>query len=150
MDSQAQTNSSVFHSLSSQGKFLTGKVLVIFFVCVAAGIFGGYYFSHQGIAAVGKASPTSSSAVVKGAVYGTNDTTTFKDSTSGTVASGGIDGEGQFHLIRPGGDSQNVYMTSSLIDLSLFVGKKVKVWGQTQAAKKAGWLMDVGRVEVLE
>jgi len=33
--------------------------------------------------------------------------------------------------------------------LSKFVGKNIKVWGQTQSAQYAGWLMDVGRVEVL-
>jgi hypothetical protein len=64
------------------------------------------------------------------------------------VKEGGIEDEGQYHLVRPGGDSQNVYMTSSSVDLAQFIGKKVKVWGQTQAAKKAGWLMDVGRVQV--
>lgn len=152
MDNQqreAHPKNSVFHSLvSTKGPFLTGKVLAILLVFVAAGIYTGYFLSHQGSAKVGQASPSSSSAVEKGAVYGTNDTSTFKDTAEGTVANGGIDGEGQFHLVRPGGDSQNVYMTSSLVDLSLFVGKKVKVWGQTQAAKKAGWLMDVGRVEV--
>ena len=63
---------------------------------------------------------------------------------------GGIDGEGQYHLVRPGGDSQNVYLTSSLVDMSKFLNQKIKVWGETQKAEKAGWLMDVGRVEVLE
>ena len=41
-------------------------------------------------------------------------------------------------------------MTSSVVDLSQFVDRKVKVWGSTQTAQVAGWLMDVGRVEVLE
>lgn len=151
MDTTPNQKASVFHSLTnSKGSFLTGKVLAIFLLFVAAGIYGGYYLSHQGTTTVGKASPTSPNAVEKGSIYGTNDTSTFKDTAEGTVTNGGIDGEGQFHLVRPGGDSQSVYMTSSLVDLSLFVGKKVKVWGQTQAAKKAGWLMDVGRVEVLE
>lgn len=151
MDTKANEKTSVFHSLTNaQGSFLTAKVLVVLLVFVAGGIYGGYFLSHQGVASLGKASPQSSSAIQKGSVYGTNDTTTFKDTATGTVANGGIEGEGQFHLVRPGGDSQNVYMTSSLVDLSLFVGKKVKVWGQTQTAKKAGWLMDVGRVEVLE
>ena len=67
----------------------------------------------------------------------------------GNLESGGINGEGTHKLIRPGGDSQTVYLTSSVLDLNQFVGKKVKVWGQTFSAKKAGWLMDVGRVEVL-
>lgn len=86
----------------------------------------------------------------QGKIYGSNDTKTFKDTAQGVLQNGGIDGEGQYHLVRPGGDSQNVYMTSSFVDLSQFVNKKIKVWGETQAAQKAGWLMDVGRVEVLQ
>jgi len=53
-------------------------------------------------------------------------------------------------LIRPGGDSQNVYLTSTVIDLESFVGKKVEVWGETIGAREAGWLMDVGKVKVTE
>ena len=87
---------------------------------------------------------------MQGKTFGSNDTTTFKDTAEGILQNGGIDGEGQYHLVRPGGDSQNVYMTSSSVDLSQFINKKIKVWGQTQAAKKAGWLMDIGRVQVLE
>jgi len=90
------------------------------------------------------------SKITKGTVVGSNDTKTFKDTTSGTLKNGGINGEGQFHLVRPGGDSQNVYLVSSSVDLSKFVGKKIKIWGQTQTAQYAGWLMDVGRVEVME
>ena len=93
-------------------------------------------------------SPNEKSSVEKGKVYGSNDTSTFKDVAEGTLKEGGVEGEGQFHLERPGGESQNVYLTSSFVDLSLFIDKKVKVWGQTQKAQKAGWLMDVGRVEV--
>ncbi|HEX7041763.1 MAG TPA: hypothetical protein VF189_00800 [Patescibacteria group bacterium] len=149
MENKASEKTSVFHSFKDvKSTFLTGKVLVVLVIFVAAGIFTGYYLSHQGVTTPGQASPASSNSIQKGAVYGTNDTSTFKDTAEGTVANGGIDGEGQYHLVRPGGDSQNVYMTSSLVDLSLFIGKKVKVWGQTQAAQKAGWLMDVGRVEV--
>jgi hypothetical protein len=78
------------------------------------------------------------------------DKKTFKDQAEGTLKEGGIDGEGNFHLERPGGVSQNVYLTSSTVDLSLYVEKKVRVYGQTFAGQKAGWLMDVGLVEVLE
>lgn len=83
-------------------------------------------------------------------VVGSNDTKTFSDSAEGTLQQGGIDGEGTHKLIRPGGDSQTVYLTSSVLDLEQFVGKKVKVWGQTHSAKTAGWFMDVGRVELKE
>lgn len=96
-----------------------------------------------------------SSAVAPGAkntakVAGINDTSTFKDEAEGLLEEGGINGEGQYHLTRSGGVSQNVYLTSTSVDLSAFVGKKVKVWGQTLSARKAGWLMDVGKIQVVE
>ncbi len=91
----------------------------------------------------------SSGEIKKGFTTGVTDTKTFPDTAEGIVREGGIEGEGEYHLERPGGDSQNVYMTSSAVDLSQFIGKKVKVWGQTQTAQTAGWLMDVGKVEVL-
>lgn len=149
MDNQNNTTS-VFHSLSSNsGSFVTRKVLVLFLIVIAVGLSAGYFLALQSGHSM-TSSTAGSSSVQKGTAYGSTDTATFKDTTEGTVQQGGIAGEGQFHLVRPGGDSQNVYMTSSLVDLSQFVGKKVKVWGQTQTAKKAGWLMDVGRVEVLQ
>ena len=78
------------------------------------------------------------------------DKKTFKDNVEGILREGGIDGEGNFHLERPGGVSQNAYLTSSTVDLSGYIGKKVKVWGQTFSGQKAGWLMDVGSVEIIK
>ncbi len=63
---------------------------------------------------------------------------------------GGLEGEGSHKLIRPGGDDQTVYLTSSIVDLDKFAGHKVKVWGETFSSQKAGWLMDVGKLKVLE
>jgi hypothetical protein len=80
---------------------------------------------------------------------GIADKKTFKDKVEGILKEGGIDGEGNFHIERPGGVSQNAYLTSSTVDLSQYVGKKVRVWGQTFQGQKAGWLMDVGYVEVI-
>ena len=74
----------------------------------------------------------------------------FPDSAEGILKEGGIDGEGNFHLERPGGPSQNVYLFSNTVDLSEFVGKKVMVQGKTYAAEKAGWLMEVGYIEVIQ
>lgn len=88
--------------------------------------------------------------IKKGQVYGAADTKAFTDSTEGTLESGGLGEEGSHKLIRPGGDSQTAYVTSSTLELEKFVGRKVKVWGQTFKSQKAGWFMDVGRVEVLE
>lgn len=78
------------------------------------------------------------------------DKETFKDDAEGVLKEGGFEGEGSFHLERPGGISQNVYMTSTTIDLSQFLGKKVRVWGATFETEKAGWLMDVGYIEVIK
>ena len=88
--------------------------------------------------------------ITVGSTYGVAEEQSFTDSAEGSLTAGGIDGEGSHHLVRPGGDSQNVYLTSSIIDLDQFVGRSVKVWGETFQAQKAGWLMDVGRLQVLE
>jgi len=52
--------------------------------------------------------------------------------------------------LRPGGESQTAYLTSSVLDLDEYVGKKVKVFGETFGSSQVGWLMDVGKVEVVE
>ena len=134
-------------------QFFTPKLLGVFIVVIVLGVASGYVFSKKG-ASTGGNSLTSgsvnSSSLSKGAMVGSNDTKAFKDSAQGDLKKGGIEGEGQFHLVRPGGDSQNVYLTSSSVDLSKMVGKKIKVWGETQKAQTAGWLMDVGRVQILE
>lgn len=84
-----------------------------------------------------------------GDVFGSKDAS-FKDSAEGYLEVGGIDGEGSHKLLRPGGESQTVYLTSSVTDLTELAGSEVKVWGETFKGQKAGWLMDVGRVEVLK
>ena len=131
----------------------TRKLFIILIAAVVMGGITGYAVSSKKGGSIGSTLTTGavdSSKISKGTVVGSNDTKTFKDTASGTLKNGGINGEGQFHLVRPGGDSQSVYLTSSSVDLSAFVGRKIKVWGETQKAQYAGWLMDVGRVEVAE
>lgn len=72
----------------------------------------------------------------------------FSDTADGVLKEGGVEGEGTHHLERDGQDP--VYLLSTVIDLDSFVGKKVEVQGQSLAAEHAGWLMDVGKVKVLE
>ena len=94
---------------------------------------------------------TSTGTMIKTATeVGSTDTKTFRDTAEGTLEEGGINGEGTHKLVRPGGVSQTVYLISSVIDLNEFVGKKVQVWGETIDAQRAGWLMDVGRVKIIE
>ncbi len=131
----------------------TKNLFIILIAGVVLGAMSGYILSNKKGTTGGNTLTTgavNSSKISKGTVVGSNDTKTFKDTATGTLKGGGIKGEGQFHLVRPGGDSQNVYLTSSSVDMSAFVGRKIKVWGETQKAQYAGWLMDVGRVEVTE
>lgn len=130
------------------------KVMVggIFVVLVGLGIGTGYILartlnqSSNGVRNDG--------AVVKmeqsKRAVGVTDTKAFPDSATGVLEAGGLNGEGTHKLIREGGPSQTVYLISSVVDLDQFLGKEVTVWGQTMAAKKAAWLMDVGRVELEE
>lgn len=79
------------------------------------------------------------------------DTQTFKDFAEGTIQkkAAPTDGdytEGTHMLIRQ--NAVPVALTSSVVDLDQYVGKKVKVFGETQKAIEEGWLMDVGKVEV--
>lgn len=94
--------------------------------------------------------PEEGTAIVAGEVFGTKDTTGFTDEATGILEEGGINGEGTHKLIRPGGNAQTAYLTSSVLDLDEFVGFKISVWGETFSAQKAGWLMDVGRIRVEE
>lgn len=93
---------------------------------------------------------TETAKVVVGKVYGSTDASTFNTSAEGVLLPGGVNGEGSFHIVREGGESQNVYLTSSVVDLNMFVNHKVAVKGETFKAQRAGWLMDVGQVKVLE
>lgn len=81
---------------------------------------------------------------------GLEDEGAFPDSVDGVLEEGGIEGEGTYHLVREGGPSKYVYLTSTVIDLQSFVGKKVTVWGETLSGKQAGWLMDVGKIKVTD
>jgi len=74
----------------------------------------------------------------------------FKDSATGILQKGGINGEGTHYLDREGGVTQRAALTSSVLDLDLFVGRQVEIKGETNTSNKAGWLLDVGSIKVLE
>jgi hypothetical protein len=141
-----------------QGEPMKKQVVIgVLVLLVVAGIGTGWGLSRiSGSGSAGKqqlnAAPGELSAdqVVVGQVYGNDDQERFKDVSEGILASGGIDGEGTHHLIRPGGASQTVYLTSSVVDLDLFVNHKVQLRGETFSAQKAAWFMDVGSVKVME
>lgn len=92
---------------------------------------------------------TDQSQITSNKLYG-NLSKAFKDSATGTIEKGSINGEGTHILNRAGGVSQRASLTSSVIDLDLFVGKKVEVKGETNASTKTSWLLDVGTIKIIE
>lgn len=138
----------VFKNDLKKNLLLIGGITIL----VLAGTLTGWFLSGK---KSNLGSPLEGSVVAPGAKSGTEeaglaDESTFRDSAEGLLEEGGVNGEGTHHLVREGGISQTVYLTSTVIDLESFVGKKVMVWGETITAKKAGWLMDVGKIRVTE
>lgn len=116
---------------------------------VVSGIVVGFLLTK--VPGLSKKNNGSTSAMVNTATeIGSTDTQTFRDTATGTLESGGLNGEGTHKLTRDGGPSQTVYLISSIVDLEQYAGSKVQIWGETIKAQKAPWLMDVGRLKILE
>lgn len=121
-------------------------LLTVVIASVVLGLLTGYILSNK-----------KGGGMVSSGIIGTpaksaqSDTRTFKDFAEGVVkvrpqsSDPGEYVEGTHFLQREGGVP--VALTSSVVDLSKYEGKKVKVFGETQKALKEGWLMDVGKVE---
>lgn len=144
-------NNNLIHKLESQTtetEFSYPKFFGLLIAAIISGLVVGLGLTK--VQKLTKTETKTKTTVQVKKTVGIADKKTFKDKAEGILKEGGIDGEGNFHLERPGGASQNVYLTSSTVDLSQYVGQKVRVWGQTFSAEKAGWLMDVGLVELLQ
>ena len=131
---------------SQPKKLLLGVVIS----AVVLGVLSGYIISQKGGI---MQSPGTSGNTTASAKDPTQDTRTFKDFAQGVIKakpqpSNGEYTEGTHLLQREGGVP--VALTSSVVDLSKYEGKKVKVYGETQKALKEGWLMDVGKVEEIK
>lgn len=120
-------------------------ILGVVIAALVLGILTGYILST-------KNSGSNVSSLVAGkAKTAGQDTRTFRDFAEGVIKAKPAPSdpseyvEGTHTLIREGGVP--VALTSSVVDLSQYEGKKVKVFGETQKALKEGWLMDVGKVE---
>lgn len=136
--------------MKKRSKKMIGLLVAIVVAGVVTGLAGAYFFPRAGQPVnVETTEEITDNQVKKGAVFGVPDEKTFKDQTQGVLIMGGLEGEGSHTLLRPGGVSQNVYLTSSVVDLDQFNNMEIRVWGETFKGQKAGWLMDVGRVEVL-
>lgn len=157
MDNNQSSSSSVSTTQSrrkAMAKSSKKALLIGAVIAIVAGAGTGYgssqlYAKSQGLPSGEIEKVATEGAVKNGDVFGSADTDTFKDSAKGYLATGGLDNEGTHHLLRPGGPAQTVYLTSSVTDLSALEGMEVEVWGETFKGQKAGWLMDVGRVQVV-
>ena len=124
--------------------WITGMVVLI----VLLGIGGGYLLF--------RASPPQVEGLSTGIMIktdkevGATDTKTFRDSAVGILKKDGLNGEGTHHLVLDSNPKNSAYLISSVVDLDEFVDKHVEVWGETFDGSKASWLMDVGRVKILE
>jgi len=132
--------------------------LILAGLAIFIGSLGGYFLAQRQLVQAGLTSsnsagltqnPSDESQIQVGSTFGSPDEKSFKDHAQGIIQPGGIDGEGTHHLERGDNPSQWVYLTSSVIDLDLFVTDEVELWGETFQGKKAGWLMDVGRLKVV-
>jgi hypothetical protein len=138
---------SLIKSITS-GKNVNKIFLGVIVGAVVLGAGSGFYLASSNKPSVTSTITDSVNQTPKNAQQ---DNQTFRDFAEGTIKkkpeSKNSDeySEGTHLLVRDG--AQSVALTSSVVDLSQYEGKKVKVFGETQKAVKEGWLMDVGKVE---
>lgn len=151
MDPQEKTSSQRTTIPFTRDRLTKFLPIAIIAVIVAVGIFTGLVLSSR----------SKNSQIAKGAINEEQLTgeqkksfnQTFRDEAEGVIESNDeLDkyAQGTHRLIRPGGESQTAYLTSTVLDLNEFAGKKVKVFGETFGSSQVGWLMDVGKVEIIE
>ncbi len=126
----------------------TRLILGVAIAAVVLGILTGFILSTKG-------SKSGISPLAVGAAKSAQqDNRTFRDFAEGTLKAKPQPAdpeeytEGTHVLVRDG--AVPVALTSSVVDLSQYEGKKVKIFGETQKALKEGWLMDVGKVEEIK
>jgi hypothetical protein len=144
----AAKTQTIVKKLPKANKTTLVYALVALLVVVAGAGTGWLLSGKTSVLSNGQGGPSTTKPGAKEA--GIADEATFRDTAEGILEEGGVDGEGTHHLVREGGPSKYVYLTSTVIDLESFVGKNVQVWGETISAQTAGWLMDVGKVKVLD
>ena len=145
---------------TNQKKFNLKEILfpvgIILAIIIAGGV-TGYFLVNRGqgsmmVATQSKQLTGGAETVQTSTEVGIKDEKAFKDTSQGKIVINDNKDitEGSHKLLRPGGASQTAYLTSSVLDLNQFLGKCVQIWGETFAGQKAGWLMDVGRIKILD
>ncbi len=142
MDAQTLKLTQRFNFPSNLNKIFT----IVLGLALLFGLGTGYYLASSG----GSSSVNSVNPLAEAPKTAQQDKSTFRDFAEGTLEKREQTDEDEYiegtHLLIRDG-AVPVALTSSVVDLSLYEGKKVKVFGETQKALKEGWLMDVGLVE---
>lgn len=132
----------------SNSKKYTLFLILGAFLVVISGVATGWFVSGMN---GDKLSSTEIATVSEnGEVVEAGEASEEDDTAEGILNEGGIEGEGTHNLDRDAGPDKMVYLTSTVVDLQSFVGKKVQVWGQTLASDNAPWLMDVSKIKSIE
>lgn len=144
-----QNNNPVVKKVNLNSSKAGLKMAIIAILVILAGIGTGFKLSGTSFGKGENTKVAAPGAKVTSTEAG-RDIAECNTEAEGKLEEGGIDGEGTHKLIRSADVSKNVYLGSTVIDLQMFVGKKVKVTGQTISGKKAGWLMDVCKIKITE
>jgi hypothetical protein len=138
-----------------------GTIILVAVLVIAAGAATGYALADKtGRTTTGQGSGSANGKSLFGSKSaedqngeGVNDDQMFPDIVDKGVLQpndGSITMEGTHMLLREGGPSQTVFLTSSVVDLSQYEGQQVTLRGRTFNGETAGWIMDVGWIKVLE
>jgi len=151
--SQPSRITSILRKVPPKSDFIS-KILpiIIILIVVAAGVFSGLVFSSRNKSTKENRQKAALSEETLSGEQKQSFNQTFRDEAEGVVEKNDKlekYAQGTHKLIRPGGESQTAYLTSSVLDLDEYVGKKVKVRGETFGSSQVGWLMDVGKVEII-
>lgn len=129
------------------------RILIVIgaIIIIVAGIVTGFLLSKNKSGSFATVGGQKIETVKTSDEEGVSNTSLFPDEAVGTIKVNDkkITDEGSHILVRDG-IGQNAYLTSSVVDLDKYVGKKVQVWGKTYSAQKAGWLMDIGRIKLVQ
>ena len=94
--------------------------------------------------------PTKNESLVTPVSQG--DSTACKDTAQGTLEKMPLSSDGSYtdgtHILKGSSGQTVAALTSSSVDLSQYVGKLVKVCGETQKSETQNWLIDVASVTV--
>ena len=132
-------------SMTSRFKLVVGVVAIIFM-----GSLTGFVLSRGKTAKATKEGSISPDLIKASNEAGYKDTKLFESIVTGIVKKGGLFGDGTHSLIKDSNPKNPAALLSSVVDLDEYVDRHVQVWGRSQKGLKAAWLLEVGRIKILE